>query len=483
MQELRQRKTPLFDALKQHITERTVHFDVPGHKGGRGTPELTEFLSLGALKADVNSMKALDNLCHPVSVIREAENIAAEAFGAAHAFFMVNGATSCIQAMILSVCKPGDKIIMPRNVHRSAINALVLCGAIPIYVNPDINHTLGIPLGMRVEAVEQAILKHPDAKAIFVNNPTYYGVCPNLIELAKLARRHQLKLLVDEAHGTHFYFGEDMPPAAMHVGADMAAVSMHKTGGSLTQSALLLINKNMDEGHVRQIINLTQSTSASYLLMISLDLARKNLALNGKKIFRKVVKMTEFARQEINRIGGYIAFDQSFIDHQAFYAFDPTKLSINSLNIGLAGIEVYEHLRDDYNIQIEFGDLSNFLAIIAAGDRDLELERLIAALTEIKRLHQRSPAGMISSEYLDPEVILAPQQAFYAPTQVFPLQDAIGKISAEFIMCYPPGIPLLAPGERVTQRVVDYIEYSRERGSSLTGAKDITTQNIHVLKD
>ncbi|MGI6077566.1 MAG: aminotransferase class I/II-fold pyridoxal phosphate-dependent enzyme [Fastidiosipilaceae bacterium] len=481
MYELTQRQTPLFDALKDYLAGRTVRFDVPGHKGGRGNPELTEFLGLNAMRADVNSMKALDNLCHPVSVIREAEELAAKAFGAAHAFFIVNGTTAGIQAMIMTACQPGDKIIMPRNVHRSAINALVLCGAIPIYVNPSMNQRLGIPLGMRYEDIEATIEKHPDAKAVFVNNPTYYGVCPDLRRITNLAHKHNMLMLVDEAHGTHFYFERTMPTAAIHAGADMAAVSIHKTGGSLTQSSLLLIGPHVDEGKVRQIINLTQTTSGSYLLMISLDLARKNLALNGLRIFRKIIAMTEYARREINNIDGYLAFDNRFVDGSAFYALDPTKLSVHTLDIGLAGIEVYDILRDDYNIQIEFGDLGNFLAIISSGDRDLELERLIAALTEIKRLYRKPPTGLISSEYFEPDVALPPQQAFYSAQKTVPLTQAAGEISAEFVMCYPPGIPLLAPGERITTQVIDYIEYSREKGSSLTGAMDIDTRLINVV--
>ena len=219
---------------------------------------------------DVNSMKPLDNLCHPVSVIAEAERLAAEAFGAAHAFLMVGGTTSAVQSMILSVVKRGDKIILPRNVHRSVVGALILCGAVPVYVNPECDMRLGIPLGMKVEQVEKAIKENPDAKAVLVNNPTYYGICSNLREIVRLAHSHGMLCLADEAHGTHFYFGENLPVSAMAAGADMAAVSMHKSGGSLTQSSLLLIGPAMNEGHVRQIINLTQTTSGSYLLLSTL---------------------------------------------------------------------------------------------------------------------------------------------------------------------------------------------------------------------
>ena len=264
---LDQSKAPIYEALERFREMRVVPFDVPGHKHGKGNPELTAFLGEKCVSIDVNSMKPLDNLCHPVSVIREAEILAADAFKAADAFLMVNGTTSSVQSMVLSCCKRGDKIILPRNVHRSVINALVLCGAIPVYVNPEVNTKLGISLGMSREQVQKAINENPDAVAVFVNNPTYYGICSDLRAIVKMAHEAGMLCLADEAHGTHFYFGENMPFSAMEAGADMASVSMHKSGGSLTQSSLLLIGKNVNAGHVRQIINLTQTTSGSYLLM------------------------------------------------------------------------------------------------------------------------------------------------------------------------------------------------------------------------
>ena len=309
-----QSRAPIYEALQKFREMRVVPFDVPGHKHGRGNPELTEFLGQQCVGIDVNSMKPLDNLCHPVSVIREAEILAAEAFGAAHAFLMVGGTTSSVQSMVLSCCKRGDKIILPRNVHRSVINALVLCGAIPVYVNPDVDHRLGISLGMSREQVQNAIEKHPDAVAVLVNNPTYYGICSDIRAIVDMAHRAGMLCLADEAHGTHFYFGENMPVSAMAAGADMAAVSMHKSGGSLTQSSLLLTGPNMNPGHVRQIINLTQTTSGSYLLMSSLDISRRNLALRGREVFRKVIEMADYAREEINAVGGYYAFGRGLIN-------------------------------------------------------------------------------------------------------------------------------------------------------------------------
>lgn len=478
---LDQNKAPIYDALQTFRQMRVVPFDVPGHKHGRGNPELTAFLGKQCVEIDVNSMKPLDNLCHPVSVIREAEELAAEAFGASHAFLMVGGTTSSVQNMVLACCKRGDKIVLPRNVHRSVINALVLCGAIPVYVNPEVDRKLGISLGMQREQVAAAIRDNPDAVAVLVNNPTYYGVCSDLRAIVKMAHDAGMYCLADEAHGTHFYFGEGMPVSAMAAGADMAAVSMHKSGGSLTQSSLLLIGPQVSEGYVRQIINLTQTTSGSYLLMSSLDISRRNLALRGREVFAKVVDMANYARDEINAIGGYYAFGRELINGNSVFDFDPTKLSVHTRDIGLAGIEVYDLLRDEYDIQIEFGDIGNILAYLSMGDRPQELERLVSALAEIRRRYQTDGSGLLSQEYIDPVVVTSPQKAFYAPKKSVPLRESVGCVCSEFVMCYPPGIPVLAPGERITAEILDYIEYAKDKGCSMTGPEDPEILHINVL--
>lgn len=482
MDRINQNRAPIHEALEKFRRMRVVPFDVPGHKRGRGNQELTNFLGQQCVSVDVNSMKPLDNLCHPVSVIRDAERLAAEAFGAAEAFLMVGGTTSSIQSMVLTACKRGDEIILPRNVHRSVINALILCGAVPVYVNPEVDHRLGISLGMKKEQVEQAIKEHPNAVAVLVNNPTYYGICSDLRAIVKLAHEHNMLCLADEAHGTHFYFGDDLPVSAMAAGADMTAVSMHKSGGSLTQSSFLLAGPNVNAGYVRQIINLTQTTSASYLLMSSLDISRRNLALHGKEIFAKVRNIAEYSRKEINSIGGYYAFGREMINGDSVYDFDPTKLSVHTLDIGLAGIEVYDMLRDDYDIQIEFGDIGNILAYLSIGDRIQEVERLVSALADIKRCHKRDKTGMLSQEYITPQVVASPQESFYAEKESLPLMETEGRVCSEFVMCYPPGIPILAPGERITADILQYIKYAKEKGCSMTGPEDANIEFLNVLK-
>ena len=481
---LNQVRAPVYEALQEFRRNRVVPFDVPGHKRGRGNPELVSLLGKQCVELDVNSMKPLDNLCHPVSVIKEAEILAADAFGAAHAFLMVGGTTSAVQTMVLTACKRGEKIILPRNVHRSVINALVINGATPIYVNPDTDKRLGIALGMKISQVEKAIEENPDASAILVNNPTYYGICSNLRKIVELAHAHGMMVLVDEAHGTHFYFGENMPVTAMEAGADMSCVSMHKSGGSLTQSSILLIGSNVSAGYVRQVINLTQTTSASYLLLASLDISRRNLALRGKESFRQVVSIAEYARGEINKIGGYYAYGEELINGDSIYDFDKTKLTIFTLDLGLAGIEVYDLLRDEYDIQLELGDIGNVLAYISIGDRMREIERLVSALYDIKRLYSKDRSGLFDHEYINPSVVMTPQEAFYAAKEeMIPIRETNGRICTEFVMCYPPGIPILAPGERITQEIIDYILYAKQKGCSLTGPEDEKVERLNVIKE
>lgn len=476
-----QERAPIYEALEKFSRQRVVPFDVPGHKRGRGNPELAKLLGEKCVSMDVNSMKPLDNLCHPVSVIRDAEKLAADAFGAESAFLMVGGTTSAVQSMVMSVVKAGEKIILPRNVHRSVMGALVLCGAVPVYVNPETDARLGIPLGMSLKQLERTIECTPDAKAILVNNPTYYGICSDLRSIVKLAHEHNMLVIADEAHGTHFYFGEGLPVSAMAAGADMAAVSMHKSGGSLTQSSLLLAGSRINGDHVRQIINLTQTTSASYLLLSSLDISRRNLALRGKEAFARVIELADYAREEINDVGGWYAYGRELVNGDSIFDFDRTKLSVYTLDVGLAGIEVYDILRDEYDIQIEFGDLGNILAYLSIGDRKRDVERLVSAMSEIRRLYEKDRTGMMENEYISPVVAVTPQYAFYSPKQSLPLEETAGRICSEFVMCYPPGIPILAPGERVTSKILDYIRYAKEKGCQMTGPEDANIERLNVL--
>ena len=478
-----QNRAPIVEALNRFKKMRIVPFDVPGHKRGKGNPELTAFLGEACMSVDVNAMKPLDNLTHPTSVIAEAEELAADAFGAGHAFFIVNGTTAAVQTMILCACRANDKIILPRNVHKSVINALILCGAIPVYVETVIHPTLGIALGMSLDAVRQAMDAHPDAAAILVNNPTYYGICSDIRSITEMAHARGMLVLADEAHGAHLYFGKNLPMPAMAAGADYSSVSMHKSGGSLTQSSFLLTGETINTDYVRRMINLTQTTSASYLLLTSLDLSRKNLALHGETIFAKVSSLSAYARAEINELGDYYAYANELIDRNDIYDFDSTKLSVNTSGIGLTGIEVYDILRDEYDIQVEFGDTANILAYISVGDRLQDLERLVGALSEIRRRYRRETAEITNYRPIHPQVVTNPRAAFYAPAVPCPIADSPGRIAAETIMSYPPGIPILAPGERITAEIIEYIQFAADRGCALMGMEDPTLSYLQVLTD
>ncbi|MDO4813536.1 MAG: aminotransferase class V-fold PLP-dependent enzyme [Gemella sp.] len=478
-----QERMPIVEALKELKQRRVVPFDVPGHKRGRSSRELTDFLGEQAVSMDANSMKMLDNLSHPVSVIKEAEELAAEAFGAKHAFFMVNGTTGAVQNMIYATIKAGEKIILPRNVHKSVINALIMCGGLPVYVDSPLQEELEISTGMPLSELEKVIENNPDAKAILVNNPTYYGICSDLKGIVELAHSKGMLVLVDEAHGSHLYFGENLPISGMAAGADMASVSMHKSGGSLTQSSFLLINDSMSTEYVRQIINLTQTTSSSYLLMSSLDLARSNLARNGLDIFKQVTSIAQYARDEINKIGDYYAYSTEIVDNHGICDFDVTKLCVKTTDLGLTGSEVYDLLRDEYNIQIEFGDTANILAYISVGDKINDIERLVSALAEIRRNYKKEKKGLLIFDIASTDVMISPREAFFADKESIVISESKGRIAGEMVMCYPPGIPIVAPGELITDEVISHILYAKEKGCFLMGTEDELLEKIRVVKE
>ena len=476
-------KAPLFEAMKTYQSKNVVPFDVPGHKHGVGIPEMVDCFGSTMLQLDVNAMKSLDNICNPIGVIKEAENLAADAYYADHGFFLVNGTTAGVQTMIMSVCQPGDKIILPRNAHKSAITALILSGAIPIYIQPEVNEELGIAMGISIESVERAVGRHPEAKAIFIVNPTYYGAITNVKAIVKIAHKYGMAVLVDEAHGAHMNFHPELPQDAIELGADLCAVSTHKTGGSLTQSSLLLLREGIvDVKTVRTTMNLTQTTSASYLLMASIDLARKQLATRGEEMLTEVLALSRWAREEINKIDGLYAFGKELVGTPGVYDFDETKLGVNVRNIGLTGFEVYDLLRDEYNIQAELGDMYNVLAIISLGDTMESLSALVSALKDIAVKYRKDEEIKLTKGILkNPDIIISPRDAYYSEKKIVRLEDAVGEISGESIMAYPPGIPVVTPGERISHEIIEYIKVLKEEESLLQGTEDPYVNYIKVL--
>lgn len=462
----------------------TISFHVPGHKHGRGLPELREYLGRRLFGIDLTIMPDLDSIFAPHGVIKAAQDLAAEACRADHAFFVVNGTTAAVQAMILTACRPGEKIILPRNVHKSVLGALILSGAEPLYVPAAVNTRLGIAMGVEVAEVERTLRAYPEAKAVFVINPTYYGVVSDLPAIVATAHAHGRPVLVDEAHGGHFSFHPALPPAAMTAGADLAAVSTHKMLGSLTQSSMLLQQgERVDPAYVKDILNLTQTTSPSYVLLASLDVARKQAYFEGERLLTRTINLANWARRELNTLPGLYVFGAELIGQPGCAGFDPTKLCINVRGLGLSGRRVERLLREEYHIQVELSDPGNVLALVTLGDSKENVRRLVAAFRDLTR---RFPARKVPESEAEapplPELALVPQEAFYAEKRPHEFRAAAGKISGEMIMAYPPGIPIICPGEIITEAIIRYIENLKETECLLQGMQDPELERILVIK-
>ncbi len=478
-----QEKTPIFDAVKKYVSDNTIPFHVPGHKQGRGIPEFCEFVGKNTLSIDLTCLPDTDNICNPKGVIKEAEELAAEAFGADKAFFLVNGTTNGIQAMIMAVCKPGDKIILPRNAHKSAFGGLIVSGAIPIYVRPEMDLEYGISTGVSVETLREALEQHPDAKGVFIINPNYYGTASNLVEIVKLAHSYGVPVLVDEAHGGHLHLSEKLPLSAMEAGADIAASSTHKLIGSMTQSSMLLMkSKLISPQRVKAVLNITQTTSPSYVLLSSLDVARKQIALNGKELINKTIELALWAREEMRNIQGIKLFDPEE-KTPGCEKYDITKLTINVQGLGLSGYDMERILRKKYRIQVELADLYNVIFLLTLADDKNTVQYLINSCKEIAEGRQLENIVKFAPPWpAIPPVSVTPRDAMYSDTRKVPLAEAIGEVSAEMIMAYPPGIPLVCPGEYISKETVDYVQVLKSENADLQGTEDPRIDYIRVLK-
>lgn len=480
-----QQKTPLFSALVKHAQRNPVQFHIPGHKKGLGmNEEFRQFIGDAALSIDLINIAPLDDLHRPAGAIREAQELAAKAFGADHTFFSVQGTSGAIMTMIMSVLEEGDKIIIPRNVHKSVMSAIIFAGAKPIFISPTMDENLGIAHGITTRSVRRALELHPDAKAVLVINPTYFGVVADLKEIVEIVHRYDIPVLVDEAHGVHVHFHDDLPISAMQAGADMAATSVHKLGGSLTQSSVLNVKEGLvNPKRVQSIISMLTTTSTSYLLLASLDTARKHLALHGKEMAEQSIELAQYARRQINEIEGLYCFGEDILGTEATYGYDPTKLTIHIRKLGLTGYDVENWLREEYNIEVELSDMYNILCIITAGDSKDEVDLLIKGLRRLaeENYNRRAAEDVVIKLPEIPHLSLSPRDAFYADTEVIPLRKAAGRIIAEFIMVYPPGIPILLPGEVISQENINYIIEHLEVGLPVQGPEDKTIQNVKVI--
>ncbi|MEN2767466.1 aminotransferase class I/II-fold pyridoxal phosphate-dependent enzyme [Ornithinibacillus xuwenensis] len=482
---MNQDRMPLFEALVQYAKQDVTPFDVPGHKMGAQMNTLKEVLGEMTLRMDVNSMKELDLLSHPQSVIKEAQELAADAFGADHAYFLVNGTTVGIQAMIMAACKPGDSLLVPRNGHKSVMDGIILSGAKPVFIQPEVDYHFGISHGVSVESVKKAITESPDAKALLITYPTYFGSMSDLEEICHVAHEKDIAVIVDSAHGAHLKFlsGDIKDPIA--AGADAVTISMHKTGGSLTQSSILLLKHNrLNPQAIQKVLSMLQSTSANYLLMSSLDVARKELALHGEKHYHNLNQIVTEAIETIERDTRYEILKADYIQKQFNQSYDWTKLVIRVNGIGLTGFEVYTILKEKYRIQMELAEGYVVMAVITSSDTVESIGKLVKALKDIEKVYGERTVLMSTSVTADQvnELVISPREAFYSEHESVEIDEAVGRISADTVMIYPPGIPLVIPGELISHEVVQqYYYYCQTLGEVLSEAKE--ANHITVVKE
>ncbi|MBD0379265.1 aminotransferase class I/II-fold pyridoxal phosphate-dependent enzyme [Paenibacillus sedimenti] len=478
-------RTPLFSALLKHAEKNPIQFHIPGHKKGVGMdPEFRSFIGDNALSIDLINIAPLDDLHQPMGVIEDAQKLAADAYGADHTFFSVQGTSGAIMTMIMTVCSEGDKIIVPRNVHKSVLAAIIFVGAKPVFIQPARDKNLGIDHGIPTRSVRRALEKHPDAKAVLVINPTYYGVCTNLKEIVDLVHSYNMPVLVDEAHGVLIHFHEKLPMSAMEAGADMAATSVHKLGGSMTQSSVLNVQGNrVNPKRIQTIISMLTTTSTSYILLGSLDTARRHLALNGRAMAERAIELAQYARKQINEITNLYCFGEEILGEEATYNYDPTKICVHVRKLGITGFEVENWLREHYNIEVEMSDMYNILCLITPGDTQENVDTLLDALRKLSHVNDdvTDVKEVVIKVPAIPQLTLTPRDAFYGETETIPFKDAADRIIAEFIYVYPPGIPILLPGEVITQELIDYIVEHVEVGLPVKGPEDRSVQNVKVI--
>ncbi len=486
---LDQNQTPLLDALITNAKRPHAPFYTPGHKQGKGIlPKLAETFGKAVFSADLTELTELDCLFTPHGVIQQAQQLAAEAFGASQTWFLVNGSTCGIEAAILATCGDRDKIILPRNVHSSVISGLILSGAIPIFINPEYDPILDIAHSITVQSLAKALQQHPDTKAVMMVYPTYYGVCGEIREIAKLTHEYNIPLLVDEAHGAHFAFHPELPISALNAGADLTVQSTHKTLGAMTQASMLHVQgERINIDRINKALQLLQSTSPSYLLLASLDAARQQIALHGKKLLTETLQLADRARNKISQIPGLSVFE--------YFNLDKTRLSVTVSELGITGFQA-EDILEELNVIPEFASLQHLTFIISLGNTAADIEQLVKALTTLAKEYSKnltpfpSPCQGEGCLTARDEVIFqaeiterSPRQAFFAPTETISIEQTINRTCAEIVCPYPPGIPVLMPGEIITTTALEYLQKVQAMGGFISNCADTTLRTLKVVKE
>ena len=482
---------PIAEAMRKYREDGALAFHTPGHKQGLGAhPLLRELITEKGLREEVSLMEELDDLHEPSMCIAEAQKLAAELYGAGQAYFCINGTTGAVQAMLLGTLSAGDTVLVPRNAHRSIIGGLILSGARPVYLQPELDERLGIPVGISLEALQEAVAAHPEAKAVVLVYPTYYGTTVDLRAIADFLHSRKMLLLVDEAHGPHLPFSEELPQEAIAAGADAAALSTHKILGSMTQTSMLLVNKEtkLDRERLRESVSLLQSTSPNQLLLASLDIARLQMAEQGRELVGRAVALSQKLRQSINGLTGLWSPGPEDFASSGACGLDSTKITVQVKDLGISGLEAEHYLRFEQKVQCELSDAWNLLFIISYADGEKQVARLLEALRALcgyagKLGNEPLREGLPPKANLWQETELTPREAFFAVKEQVPLAEAAGRISAEQVMFYPPGVPLLVPGERISRELLAYLKAQQELGRKVVGPEDTALETLKVVKE
>ncbi len=482
-----QRRMPFVEALENYKNEKYRAFHTPGHKLGQGAPLMLKEWMGTALPYDLGLMYALDDLHEPEGYLAEAQQLAAKLYGSDHTFFSINGTTSLIETMIISAVMEGDEILIPREAHRSVNSGLILSGAMPVYMESNYNNKWGITEGVTPSQFKALLEKHPMAKAVLFVYPNYYGVGIHLKELIALAHERGLIVLIDEAHGPHFPFSDDLPEEALKLGADMVAQSTHKLLGSLTQTSMLHVQgRRVDIQRVKQVYQMLQSTSPNYILLASLDMARQQMAIEGKGLMDKVIDLAKQLRQMLSRLPGIAVLEEAdipVIEGKAL-PFDPTKILVDVSGLGITGLEAEEQLRRN-KIEVELVHGNHVLLLLTIGDTEDSIHAVLSAIQHISDTFAETASGEQNKNSLlalpNPDVVLSPREAFRRRKIRIPLAEAKGAVSGESISYYPPGIPCLVMGERITEEVIAYLKHRKELGYMPNGASDMQLDTILVI--
>lgn len=485
-----QNEAPISEAMEAYAGDGALAFHTPGHKQGLGAhPLLKKLITEEGLRQEVSLMEELDDLHAPSGCIKEAETLAAELWGAKETLFMINGTTGAIHAMLLGTLKHGDKVIVPRNAHRSIIGGIILAGAKPVFIQPEIHHQLGITLGLSPKKVKKVLQANPDAKAMVVVYPTYYGVATDLRVLAEMLHVRNMLLLVDEAHGAHLRFSQGLPPQALECGADVVCQSTHKLLGSMTQTSMLHIGSDrVSSERIREAAALLQSTSPNQLLLASLDIARLQMAESGFMLAARAVNLANWVRSKINKIPGLYCVGDEILGTPWAYKLDPTKITVNLEGIDLPGPEAETMLRFMFGVQCELSDPRNILFIISIADTEQECIKLVEALQNLSDMRYDENRE-INEEFSEPVPVLPipkmsanPRRSFFANKVKMDFDKAGGLVSGETVIFYPPGVPVLCPGEYITPEIIEYIRDRQAKGARIVGPADTELKTIKILR-